>query len=169
VTQALDELFASNPVGVSYYLTLEISHSAFVPNVFRLVQGFNDVTATLESGAAFNAGEAVLFLASAFEVSLPEKNVKGRQDMSVTLHGAAIEAVRQLELQRAANREPIKLRFREFESGDLSSPASPTVEMTVVSAVVNSGVVELAASFADVINKSFPSTFYKTLTHPGLA
>jgi hypothetical protein len=168
MTTALDELFASNPSDRVYFLTLELSHSAFSPTAHRLVQGFEDLTATLEAGAPINPGAEVTFTKSAFELKLPEKNVKGRQDMTVTLYGAALEVVEQLELQRVANREPVKLRFREYESGDLTAPASLPIEMTVLAPTVTKGVVRFGASFADVINKSFPSINYTVKTHPGL-
>ncbi|MBV1952703.1 MAG: DUF1833 domain-containing protein [Cycloclasticus sp.] len=168
MTTALDELFASNPADKIYYLTLELSHSAFSPVAHRLVQGYSDLVATLEAGAPIDAGQQVTFAKSAFKLKLPEKNTKGRQDMSVTLYGAALEVVEQLERQRVANREPVKLRFREFQSGDLTAPASKAIEMTVLAPRVNKGVVSFGASFADVINKSFPSINYTVKTHPGL-
>ena len=168
MTTALDELFASNPIGKTYYLTLELSHSAFSPVAHRLVQGYADLTATLEAGAPIDPGGEVTFTKSAFKMKLPEKNVKGRQDLSVTIYGAALEVVEQLELQRVANREPIKLRFREFESGDLTAPASQVITMTVLAPRVVKGVVTFSAAFADVLNKSFPSENYTVKTHPGL-
>lgn len=169
MTVALDELFASNPIDRTYYITLELSHSDFSPQVHRLVQGFDSLSATLEANAPYDASQLVTFQPAAFKISLPEKSVKGRQDMSVTLHGAAIEVVEQLELQAAGNREAVKVTFREFESGDLSSPASTPITMTVLNPRVKDGVVSFSATFADVINKSFPSIFYKLETHPGLA
>lgn len=168
MTTALDELFASNPVGQTYYITIELSHSAFLPTAHRLVQGNEDLVATLESTAPLNPSEIVTFKACSFDISLPEKNTKGRQDMSVSIYGASLEIVKQLELQRVANREPVKLRFREFESSDLTAPASQVIEMTVLAPKVSKGVVSFSASFTDVINKSFPSIFYKAETHPGL-
>ena len=169
MTTALDELFAANPNNRIYYITIELSHSAFVPQVHRLVQGFQNLEATLEADAPFNGGELVTFSAAAFKISIPEKSVKGRQDLTCTIFGASYEIIEQLELQAKANREPVKITFREFESGDLSAPASVPITMTVLNPTAASDSVSFSATFADVINKQFPSIFYKLETHPGLA
>lgn len=169
MTEALNELFASNPNDRDYYITIELSHSAFVPSVHRLVQGFRDLTATLEDDAPYNGGEEVTFKKAAFKLSIPEKGVKGRQDLTCTIFGASFEIVEQLELQAKSNREPVKITFREFESGDLSVPASVPITMTVINPSVTKDSVSFSATFADVINKQYPSIFYKLETHPGLA
>jgi hypothetical protein len=169
MTTALDELFASNPNNKIYYITIELSHSAFAPTVHRLVQGFQNLQATLEDDAPYNAGEEVTFIGSAFKLSIPEKSVKGRQDLTCTIYGASFEIIEQLELQAKANREPVKITFREFESGDLSAPASQPITMTVLNPTAGPDSVSFSATFADVINKQFPSIFYKLETHPGLA
>lgn len=169
MTEALNELFASNPNDRVYYITLELSHSAFSPEVHRLVQGFSDLTATLEDDAPYNGGEEVTFKKSAFKLSIPEKSVKGRQDLTCTIYGASFEIIEQLELQAKANREPVKVTFREFQSGDLSEPASTPITMTVNTPSAVEDSVTFSATFADVINKQFPSIFYKLETHPGLA
>jgi hypothetical protein len=169
MTTALDELFASNPNNKTYYITIELSHSAFSPNVHRLVQGFTDLQATLEVDAPYNASEEVTFSKAAFKLSIPEKSVKGRQDLTCTIYGASYEIIQQLELQAKANREPVKITFREFESGDLTAPASQPITMTVLNPAAAADSVSFSATFADVINKQFPSIFYKLDTHPGLA
>lgn len=164
----LDDVFASNVKGVKEYVTLELSHSAFNPTVHRLVAGNENITATLEANAPYNAGETVTFLKAGFDVSRPEEGVKGRQDLTCTIFGASVDIVEQLELQAAANREPIKLRFRAFRSDDLSAPVGDPISMTVLNPKVQADKVSFQAVFADLINKQFPSIFYKLETHPGL-
>jgi len=169
MSRPIDTIFASNPKDKILYLTIELSNPAFSPVAHRLVQGWNDLTAGLEDDAAYNAGEMVTFKAAAFKVSLPEKGVKGRQDMSVTIYGASFEINEQLELQAKSNREPVKITIREYESGDLSKPASDPITMTVINPKSIDESVTFSATFADVVNKAFPSIVYKLSTHPGLA
>lgn len=169
MSDALNELFASAPVGVMYYATLEFRHSAFDPATIRLVQGFDDIVATLEPGAPVNPSTAVTFTAAAFSVRTPTKGVEGEYDMQLVIDAADGEITRQLELQAAANREPIKVRFREFISSDLSEPQSTAIEMTLINPKVDKNRVTARAVFADVVNKAFPSINYTLTTHPGLA
>lgn len=170
MTTALDEIFASNRTDKLYYVTIEISHSSFSPvNPLRYVQGYNDLTAYIEAGAPYDAGNEVTFLSGAFELRAPEKGVKGKQTLTCTLYGPSFDIVEQLELQSVSNREAIKLIYRIYESGDLTSPASDAIELTISNPVVSGNSVSFSASFADVVNKQFPSVFYKLSTHPGLA
>lgn len=170
MTQLLDELFASAPINATYYLTLEFRHSAFTsPNTVRLVQGFKDLNATLEDNAPEDPSTLVTFVASALSIKPPTKGVEGNYDMQVVIDGADGEIVRQLELVAAANREPIKIRFREFISSDLSSPQSTPIEMTLINPQVSASRVTARAVFTDVTNKVFPSIKYTLTTHPALA
>lgn len=164
----LDDVFASNVLGVKEFVTLELSHSAFSPSVHRLVAGNEDVTATLEADAPFNAGGLVTFKKAGFKLTQPEAGVKGRQDLTCTLYGASVDIVEQLELQAESNREPVMLRLRSFRSDDLSSPAGNVISMTVINPKVQADTVSFSAVFADLVNKQFPSIFYKLETHPGL-
>lgn len=171
---ALDELFASNIAGQIYYITLEFNHSAFRdsegnPTAIRLVQGFDPLTATLEADAPYDASTSVLFQPAAIDVELPVKNVEGRHDMRIILDAASGEIIRQLELVAAAPREAIRVLFREFISSDLSGPQSTPLRMTVINPQVTATRVTATATFADLVNKSFPSINYTLRTHPGLA
>jgi hypothetical protein len=168
IMPVLDDVFASNVKGVKEYLTIELSHSAFNPTVHRLVAGKDSITATLEATAPYNAGETVSFLNAVFDFSRPEGGVKGRQDLTCTIKGASVDIVEQLELQANANREPIMIRWRAFRSDDLSAPVGDVLSMPVINPKVKADTVTFTGEFADLINKQFPSIFYKTETHPGL-
>jgi hypothetical protein len=170
----LAEIFASAPVGHRLYMTLEFIHPAFRddagdPTTIRLVQGFEDITATLEATAPEDPGDAVLFTAAPFEVDLPLKDVKGRHDLNLVLDGVSGDVVRQLELQAAANRSPVKVILREYVSSNLSAPQGTPIKMTLLNPSVSMTRVSASAVFADVVNRAYPGIVYKLSTHPGLA
>ena len=174
MTQLLDEVYASNPADKIPYVTIELNHSAFrdeleQPTSIRLVRGHKDLTATLEAAAPFDPSTAVTFTAAAVAIKPPDKGIKGRQEMSLTIDAASGEIIRQLERVVAASREPIKVIYRVFVSSDLSAPQNTPVQMTILNPQVTPERVSARAVFTDVINKAFPSIYYTTITHPGLA
>jgi hypothetical protein len=76
ITEALAEVYASNPQDEVVLTTLELRHSSFIddagnPAPIRVVADYNDLVATLESDAPLNAGQSVTFTAVAFQFALP--------------------------------------------------------------------------------------------------
>ena len=74
--QAIREAYASAPADTVILHTLELRHPAFAdddgrPTAIRVVRDHVDLTARLEAGAPLDAGEAVRFVALAFELELP--------------------------------------------------------------------------------------------------
>lgn len=166
---ALDQIFASNPKDALHLITIELHHPAFSPETHRFVQGFGMINAYLESDAPRDAGQEVVFTDGAFKIGLPAKNVRGRQDLTCTLYGPSLDIVEQLELMAQSSlHENVTIILREYDSRDLSEPDS-VLKMVVSNPIVKNDSVTFSASFADVVNKSFPSIFYKLETHPGLA
>tara|TARA_R110000744_G_scaffold174929_4_gene293669 strand:- start:943 stop:1461 length:519 start_codon:yes stop_codon:yes gene_type:complete len=169
----LDEVYASNPSDKILYTTLELLHSAFdyqsPAGVIRLCSGFDDLTATLEAGAPFDPAAAVVFTASGLAIRAPNKGIKGRQEMTITLDAVSGEVIEQLEQVIAAPREPIKAILRYFVSSDLSEPQNIPYQMTVINPSVSPEQVTARAVFTDVLNKSYPAINYTLQSHPGLA
>ena len=169
----LDEVYASNPSDKILYTTLELLHSAFdyqtPAGVIRLVSGFDNLTATLESGAPYNPGVPVVFTASGLTIKPPDKGVRGRQEMTITLDAASGEVIQQLEQVVAATREPIKAILRYFVSSDLTEPQNVPYQMTVLNPTVSPESVTARAVFTDVLNKAYPAINYTLSSHPGLA
>lgn len=171
----LDELFASAPKGRYYYITLEFNHPSFRTEgtnehtSIRLVQGFEPLSARIEAGAPFGAGQYVTFQPAAFDVELPTKGVSGEHSMNINIDGASAEITRQLERVATGVRAPIQVIFREFVSTDLSMPQSTPIKMTVLNPSVNGNRVSAQASYSDLLNKAYPSIKYTLNTHPGLA
>ena len=169
----LDDVYASNPSDKILYTTLELTHSAFdyqsPAGVIRLVSGYEDLTATLESGAPFNPSTSVVFTASGLAVKPPDTGIKGRQEMSITIDAASGEIIGQLEKVVSANREPIKATLRYFVSSDLTEPQNTPYQMTVLNPSVKPESVSAKAVFSDVLNKAYPSINYTLTSNPGLA
>jgi hypothetical protein len=72
ITEALAEVYASNPQGEVVLTTLELRHSSFIdeagnPAPIRVVADYSDLVAKLERDAPLNAGQNVTFTAVAFQ------------------------------------------------------------------------------------------------------
>lgn len=79
--EAIIEAYASSPSDVFIYHTLEIKHPDFMDDngnstTIRLVQGFHNITAKLETG------EDVEFLAMCFDLELPPVDTSAVPEIS---------------------------------------------------------------------------------------
>lgn len=79
LSEALKEAYASAPSDVILLHTLELRHPTFVDDhgnstAIRVVRDHINHTCTLENSAPLNHGEAVEFIAMAFDLELPPVN-----------------------------------------------------------------------------------------------
>lgn len=153
--------FAEGGTAVRYQ-TAELQHPAFTKPHYLLTGDHKAVRAKLENGTE------VTFEPAALQVQLPEKGVKGREAMRVTLGGISRDVLIELERQAVAARAPITLIYREYLDSDLSGPQDVR-KFTLRNPVCSSGRITAEASFVDPINIPFPRIHYNTRTHPGLA
>lgn len=161
VSHVLSRLYASSPVDDYIVYALELRHSSFDGGAIRLCQGFDDLPVTLEDSSA------ATFLASGFEVSLPKRAMRGKQDLQFQLDNVSGEAVQALDTAIEEG-GAIQVILRTYTASDLSSPAQPPVVMTAVAVKVDIRSVVVVASFHDLVNKAWPSRRYTPSFAPGL-
>lgn len=167
-TDLLNEIWASAPVDVERYPTLQLSNPNFEDDDgnpadhFLVGETLVPLTATLETGTQ------ATFLPIAFGYRYPEKGVKGREDLKITIDGVSQLIARQLDLAAEGQHAPIYCTYREFVSSDLSAPQIQH-HMILVNPQVSEMRVTATAVYSDAVNKQFPSTIRKVENYPGLA
>lgn len=159
MSTVLQKIYASAPAGDLPIHTLELY--AVSQGVIRICEGFDDVTAGIETG------EFVTFTASGMGVSLPARSVKGRQDLQFQLDNVTGEVLTKLQGAIDAG-DTIKVIYRVFTASYLDEPAEPPVEMTAVDVKANAQRVNVVASFHDLVNKAWPRDRYTPNIAPGL-
>ncbi|WP_445363185.1 DUF1833 family protein [Microbulbifer sp. ANSA003] len=161
MSAVLETVYASAPIDEIIIHTLELRHAAFEGGAIRLCQGFDDIEATLEDG------ETATFTASGFGVSLPQRSVRGRQDLQFQLDNVTGEALQNIDAALEAGGS-VQVIYRQFLESDLSAPAQPATVMTAASVKANPASVSVIASFHDLVNKAWPNKFYTPDFAPGL-
>lgn len=159
MSKALETAYASATDYVIH--TLELKHPSFQGGAIRLCQGYDDLEATLETA------ETVTFVASGFGVSLPQRSIRGRQDLNFQLDNLTGEAIQQIDAANEAG-GLIEVIYRPFVGADLSQPGNPPVKMVATFAQVTSSSVVVTASFHDLVNKAWPRRRYTPTFAPGL-
>lgn len=139
--------------------TLEIKHSAFSP--IRTCAGYEDQTVTLETG------ETVTFTASGLDVSLPDRNASGQQNLNFAIENVTGVAQRAID-DALTQGGQIEVVYRTFLLSDLSTPAEPPLRMVLVSAEFEGATVQVTASYQDLIGYAWPRDRYTVQFAPGL-
>lgn len=167
LSQALKEAYASAPANVVIYHTLELNHPAFTTPI-RVVRDFVPLTATLESTASANAGEAVTFAAFAFELTKPAVNPNSVPQITIEIDNVDRSIVANIEAALTTT-DLVTVTYREFLSTDLSAPQNnPPLTLTVMSVSATVFKITATAGFPTMQNKRFPTTEYDATTYPGL-
>lgn len=171
--EALKEAYAANPTNDVVLDTIEIRHPAFVddagnPTAIRVVRGYDDITATLELDAPLNAGQAVTFIAAAFNFTLPGFKEGQIPQLQLTLDNVSREVTAHLE-QAIGQAAPIEVTYRPFLYSDLSAPQmDPPINMLLTTVTVDVFQVTGTATLNDVHNWGFPGRSYDLTSFPGL-
>lgn len=159
MSEVLQRLYASAPTNDLPIHTLELQAPSF--GVIRICSGFDDVTAGIEGG------EMVEFESSALGVSLPERSVKGRQDLQFQLDNITGQSLEVVETAFEAG-EKVKVIYRVYTASYLDEPGERPLEMTAVSVKANALRVNVVASFNDLVNAAWPTDRYTPDFAPGL-
>jgi hypothetical protein len=166
MSKVLQTLYASAPADDLIHHTLELINPDFnveghIPGSVRLGQGFDDITAGLEDASI------VTFKQSGFGVSLPQKSIKGRQDLSFTIDNVTGEVLKAIEAAIEGG-EKITVIYRAYAGSDLSAPGQPPIVMTATAIKADFSSVSISASFHDLVNKAWPFRRYTPTFAPGL-
>lgn len=167
LTQAIKEAYAAAPAGVVIFHTMELRHSAFSAPI-RVVRGYQDLTATLESSAPVNPSTAVTFVAFNFNFTKPEVGPDSVPQVTIEMDNVDRAIVANIEAALTTT-ELVQVTYREFISTDLSSPQNnPPLTMTIMSVNADVFKVTATAGFPNLTNKRFPTLAYTSEIFPGL-
>ena len=155
----LAQVYSGHLVDDPLIPTLEIKHPA-IPTI-RTCAGFENHTVTLETG------EEVTFEASGLDVSLPERNDRGQQNLIFAIENVTGIAQRAIDDAMAEGGD-ILVIYRAFLASDLSTPAEPPLRMVLVGADFEGSTVHVTASYMDIINQAWPRERYTADFAPGL-
>ncbi|MFI3241766.1 MAG: DUF1833 family protein [Alphaproteobacteria bacterium] len=173
LSEALKEAYASAPSDVILLHTLELRHPAFVDDdgnetAIRVVRDHVDHVCTLEDSASLNPGEAVEFVAMAFDLSLPTVNTSPTPEITVTIDNVSTEIIAYLD-KAIETQDMIELTYRPYLSNDLTEPQmNPPITLTISEINVDILKITATASMMDIGNLSFPSENYTVAKYPAL-
>ena len=166
MSSVLQTIYASAPVDDFPIRTLELKNPDFnveghLPGSVRLVQGFDDIDAGLEGGSI------ATFKKSGFGISLPQKSVKGRQDLNFTIDNVTGEILKAIDdALEGGNKTTVIARV--YTQSNLSTPAERPVVMTATGTSADYSSVSVTAGFHDLVNKAWPFRRYTPSFAPGL-
>jgi hypothetical protein len=162
LTEAIKEAYASAPTGVVYLETLQISHPLVVEDIFLVNDRVNHAM-TLETAVVKN------FRACSFRMALPASGDTGLQELSLTIDNVGREISDFMTTVRDSL-DPVVITYRPYLSTDLTTPQmDPPLVLNLTDVVVTAAEVSGRATFADIINRKFPTDFYTRSRFPGLA
>ena len=166
-SQALSRLYASGGEEVLLH-TLEIDTGG--TSIYRrlwLVQSFDDITAMVD-------GAQRTFTACAMELSLPPSDSEGTQSVQFTvcnIDGSVQRYIREAsDWYSGDNRAGTFpcLRYRGYLASDLTAPAAGPFEFYINTVACTSRSATITATYADILNTSWPRGRYKSTDYPGL-
>lgn len=168
LTEAWQEAAAIAPITRAVLYAYEFWHPSFSQPI-RFVNDKAPLLATIEAGAARNAGQLVEFLACPVDLQRPEESdsaasptiTLGRPDVGGILKAAFDAARGQLGSWTIIE--------RVYASDDTSGPAwLPPLEMEVQASDLQGAQGKLTASFDDDANEAVPRITFKRSEYPGL-
>lgn len=159
---AIKEAYATAPTQMVYLESIQISHALVTPDVF-LVNDRVDKTMKIEGGVS------KLFRACAFRISLPASGDNGVQQLSLAIDNVD-RAISDFMDVVKDSLTPVTVTYRPYLSTDLNTPQmSPPLVLYLTDIVVTEVEVAGRATFADIINKKFPTDLYTRARFPSLA
>ena len=142
----LNRLYASSGPEVIIE-TLQITVGS---DVHYLCQGYEDITATTESG------NTVTFTACAIDIALPARNADGTQDLKFAIRYAL------------ANRLSALLTYRRYISTDLAAPAEVPYTLKIKSGYWTATEAQITAGYMNILDTAWPRYRYTLPVFPGL-
>lgn len=168
MSAAIQEAYASAPVGQVVYHTLEIWHPAFSTPI-RVVRDHGALDARLEATAARNPGEIVTFVTYAFDIVPPDQSTSGLPQCTIEIDNVDREIGIQIDAATISGEETTVI-YRSFLSDTLDDgpEIDPPMELAVITASIVGLRIRATAGYPDLLNKKFPALEYDLETFPGL-
>ena len=153
----LNRLYASSGVEVLID-TLQINVGS---EVFYLCKGYEDITATIESG------KQVTFVACGIDVALPARNSDGTQDLKFAISN--VDGLVSTAIRKALNAlSRATVTYRQYISNALTAPSSTPYTMAIKSGQWTSLQVQITAGYMNWLDSAWPRYRYTLPNHPGL-
>lgn len=161
LSEAIKEAYATAPAGVIVLNTLELRHAS-IPAPIYLIQERAATMLTLETG------EAVLFEAIPFQITLPQAGDNGLQELNITIDNVDRKISDFCRLA-ATYPSPVEVRYRPYLSTDFTTPQMvPPLLLFLKDISITTTEVACRATMADLINKKFPRELYTRERFPSL-
>lgn len=163
LTDAIREAYATAPTDVVYLETLEISHPDVEETVY-LVKDRQNHDLTLEG-----AGGVKTFEACPFRFSLPASGDNGVQELSLAVDNVDRRISDFLNTAKESL-DPVTVTYRPYLASDPTTPQlNPPLVLYLTDVVITAVEVSGKATFADILNKKFPTEIYTRARFPSLA
>lgn len=163
LSEAYAEAVASAPADQVVLYTYEITHSTFGEQRILLVNDYQTLHATLETG------EEVEFIPCPVMVTAPEQSDAGAApSIDVKIDGVSGIIAERLDAALGTY-EKIGIIERVYVSNDTSAPAiMPPLSLVLKDVEVDETTVTASAAYDDPVNKGFPAKDYNIREYPGL-
>jgi len=158
ISTVLQTVYASAPAGVVLLATLEIQIAGQPP--LRLVHAYDDQQLGVD-------GKLVPFEACSIQLALPKKNTSGQQTLTFGLGLVDGRADRAVADALEAG-QPVYMVYREYISTDPSAPARAPIKMVVQGGKFEGPVLQVEASYYDLLNAAWPRERYTADKAPGI-
>lgn len=158
---AMKEAYACAPSNEVIIETIEIKHASIVGSIY-LARQRTAVTLTLETA------EVVVFEGAGFRLALPQSGENGLQELSI---GVDNVDRRVSDFFKSAKnfQTPVECIYRPYLASNPYVPQmNPPLVLYLSDAQVTLFDVTCKATFADVLNKKFPSLIYTRAGFPSL-
>lgn len=152
-TEAIKEAFTLAPTTKVVFHTLEIRQTGVQDPVY-LVQARQQITATDENGDDHD------YEPCGFQFSLPPSNEEGFRSLNIAIDNIGRRVSDFVELAKSEV-VPVEVIYRPYLSDDLTAPQmNPPLVLYLKDIEIGAFQVVGQATFADIINKKFPSELY---------
>jgi hypothetical protein len=151
--------YASAPANQALIRTLEIKPEGAEP--IRVCAAFEDLDLALETG------ETVTFRGTHMDLAEPSKNTSGQQSLKFAFANVTAEAQETVE-EALESGQPVTVTYRVYLSSDTSAPANKPYIMTMTGGTFEGLMVQVEASYYDLLNTAWPRLRYTAEFAPGL-
>ena len=159
MSEVLRKAYASAPTDQALIRTLEISPAGAEP--IRVCAAFKDLDLTLETGETFT------FRGTHMDLAEPSKNTSGQQSLKFAFANVTAEAQETVEAALESG-QPVTVTFRVYLSSDTGAPANKPYVMTMTGGTFEGLMVQVEASYYDLLNTAWPRLRYTAEFAPGL-
>ncbi len=161
LSDAIKEAYACAPSNVVVLETIQLTHASIAEDIF-LVRNKEDLTLTLEDAST------QLFEGAGFRLSLPQSGDSGLQELSIGVDNVD-RRISDFFNEAKNFQTPVECIYRPYLSNDLTQPQmDPPLVLYLSDVQITVFEVTAKASFADLINKKFPSESYIRSRFPSL-